>query len=110
MIDRLVHHADIVSLRGHSYRLKDKDLGGTTPTTDAPYQAPPELLRSPYRLGSAARAPTPGGSLFYRNQRVTFRPDLTATWRVEVYKLAYMRAKCSWRAAARASSSTDPSR
>jgi DNA replication protein DnaC len=32
MIDRLVHHADIVSLRGDSYRLKDKDLGGTTPT------------------------------------------------------------------------------
>ena len=32
MIDRLVHHAEIVSLRGDSYRLKDKDLGGTTPT------------------------------------------------------------------------------
>jgi DNA replication protein DnaC len=31
MIDRLVHHAEIVSLRGDSYRLKDKDLGGTTP-------------------------------------------------------------------------------
>jgi DNA replication protein DnaC len=33
MIDRLVHHAEIVSLRGDSYRLKDKDLGGSTPTT-----------------------------------------------------------------------------
>jgi DNA replication protein DnaC len=32
MIDRLVHHAEIVSLRGDSYRLKDKDLGGTTAT------------------------------------------------------------------------------
>ncbi len=27
MIDRLVHHAEIVSLRGESYRLKDKELG-----------------------------------------------------------------------------------
>ncbi|MGH3523899.1 MAG: IS21-like element helper ATPase IstB [Mycobacterium sp.] len=27
MIDRLVHHADVVSLKGDSYRLKDRDLG-----------------------------------------------------------------------------------
>jgi len=27
MIDRLVHHAEIVSLRGDSYRLKDKEHG-----------------------------------------------------------------------------------
>jgi DNA replication protein DnaC len=27
MIDRLVHHAQILSLKGDSYRLKDKDLG-----------------------------------------------------------------------------------
>jgi DNA replication protein DnaC len=27
MIDRLVHHAEILSLKGDSYRLKDKDLG-----------------------------------------------------------------------------------
>ena len=26
MIDRLVHHVEIVSLRGDSYRLKDRDL------------------------------------------------------------------------------------
>src|SRR6201993_4446397 len=31
MIDRLVHHAEIVSLRGDSYRLKDKDLGSPPP-------------------------------------------------------------------------------
>jgi DNA replication protein DnaC len=29
MIDRLVHHAEVVSLRGDSYRLKDRDLGRT---------------------------------------------------------------------------------
>jgi DNA replication protein DnaC len=27
MIDRLIHHADILSLKGDSYRLKGKDLG-----------------------------------------------------------------------------------
>jgi DNA replication protein DnaC len=30
MIDRLVHHAEVVSLRGDSYRLKDRDLGRPT--------------------------------------------------------------------------------
>ena len=32
MIDRLVHHADVVALKGDSYRLKDRDLG-RVPTT-----------------------------------------------------------------------------
>ena len=27
MIDRLVHHADVVNLKGDSYRLKNRDLG-----------------------------------------------------------------------------------
>ncbi len=27
MIDRLVHHAEVIALKGDSYRLKDKDLG-----------------------------------------------------------------------------------
>ena len=27
MIDRLVHHAEVLSLKGDSYRLKDRDLG-----------------------------------------------------------------------------------
>jgi hypothetical protein len=31
MIDRLVHHADILSLKGDSYRLRDRDLGGRPP-------------------------------------------------------------------------------
>ena len=33
MIDRLVHHAEILALKGDSYRLRDKDLG-TPPTRD----------------------------------------------------------------------------
>ena len=32
MIDRLVHHAEVISLKGDSYRLKDRDLG--RPPTD----------------------------------------------------------------------------
>lgn len=32
MIDRLVHHAEILALKGDSYRLKDRGLGRTTPT------------------------------------------------------------------------------
>ena len=27
MLDRLVHHAEILALKGDSYRLKDRDLG-----------------------------------------------------------------------------------
>ena len=34
MIDRLVHHAEVVSLRGDSYRLKDRDLGRTSTTNN----------------------------------------------------------------------------
>jgi DNA replication protein DnaC len=30
MIDRLVHHAEVVNLKGDSYRLKDRDMGRTT--------------------------------------------------------------------------------
>ena len=37
MIDRLVHHADIVALKGDSYRLKDRDLGRVpAATTEKP--------------------------------------------------------------------------
>ena len=31
MIDRLVHHAEILNLKGDSYRVKDKDLGSRPP-------------------------------------------------------------------------------
>jgi DNA replication protein DnaC len=34
MIDRLVHHAEVVNLKGDSYRLKDRDLG-RVPNDDA---------------------------------------------------------------------------
>ncbi|MFW5421020.1 IS21-like element helper ATPase IstB [Nocardiopsis sp. CNT-189] len=34
MIDRMVHHAEVIALKGDSYRLKDRDLG-RTPQADA---------------------------------------------------------------------------
>ena len=34
MIDRLVHHAEILALKGDSYRLKDRDLGRVPAATD----------------------------------------------------------------------------
>ena len=37
MIDRLVHHADVIALKGDSYRLKNRDLGRVpTTATDEP--------------------------------------------------------------------------
>jgi DNA replication protein DnaC len=33
MIDRLVHHAEVIALKGDSYRLKDRDLGRIPTTT-----------------------------------------------------------------------------
>jgi hypothetical protein len=27
MIDRFIHHAELISLKGYSYRPKDRDLG-----------------------------------------------------------------------------------
>jgi DNA replication protein DnaC len=37
MIDRLVHHADVIALKGDSCRLKDRDLGRVpTPAADEP--------------------------------------------------------------------------
>jgi DNA replication protein DnaC len=35
MIDRLVHHAEIIALKGDSYRLRDKDLEPRPPALDA---------------------------------------------------------------------------
>ena len=34
MIDRLIHHAEVISLKGDSYRLKDRDLGRTPAATN----------------------------------------------------------------------------
>ncbi len=57
MIDRLVHHAEVIALKGDSYRIKDRDLG-----------------RVP---GSTTEELTPRGSIFNRRKGVNFRPPLT---------------------------------
>jgi hypothetical protein len=46
MIDRLVHHAEILSLKGDSYRLRDKDLGTPRPRLTEPLRS---ALRAPLR-------------------------------------------------------------
>ena len=33
MIDRLVHHAEVIALKGDSYRLRNRDLGARPPAT-----------------------------------------------------------------------------
>jgi hypothetical protein len=39
MIDRLVHHAEVINLKGDSYCLKDRNLGRVpAATTDEQYQ------------------------------------------------------------------------
>ena len=77
MIDRLVHHAEILALKGDSYRLRDKDLG-PTPTTDARSAA--AALR-PTGCAPQPRYPRPAaharGCIFNRREGVHFQPALT---------------------------------
>src|SRR5215217_7922188 len=89
LIDRLVHHAEILSLKGDSYRLKDHDLGARPETprnrlTDhprhhrrgpqnAPERADPEH-RSPKTTQTAPRgADGAGGSSLCSALRASLR-------------------------------------
>ena len=47
MIDRLVHHAEILALKGDSYRLKDRDR---TDAADRKPDPPPQDTCAPTRL------------------------------------------------------------
>ena len=42
IIDRLVHHAEVINLKGDSYRLKDRDLGKGAPTPTTQRDLDPE--------------------------------------------------------------------
>src|SRR5216117_3142523 len=54
MIDRLVHHAEILSLKGDSYRLRGRDLGGRPPRrSKRPNQPLAPTARSPAERLSA---------------------------------------------------------
>jgi hypothetical protein len=51
MIDRLVHHAEVINLKGDSYRLKGRDLGRTpanNPTSGAAHR-PSAITGEPQR-------------------------------------------------------------
>jgi hypothetical protein len=54
MIDRLVHHAEVISLKGDSYRLRNRDLG-PVPTTkhttpEQPTLTYPDLRQNPHAV------------------------------------------------------------
>ena len=71
MIDRLVHHAEILSLKGDSYRLRDKDLGSPPPATDR--QRP---LRSALRASLRGRPTRSGWVTFQPAEMVHFSTGL----------------------------------
>src|SRR6266540_3922433 len=90
MIDRLVHHAEILSLKGDSYRLRDRDLGGRPPAREPEStRSDPVVAQCPHleaRDGPSGAPPATGlravaaqrvGSLFDRQKGVTFQPALT---------------------------------
>jgi len=54
MIDRLIDHAEILSLKGDSYRLKDRDLGGRPPARGTPHLLPPNPKAAHRRKGEPA--------------------------------------------------------
>jgi hypothetical protein len=66
MIDRLVHHAEILSLKGDSYRLRDKDLGarpgaaGRDRLTDRSRRPRRRPQAASYALGFCRRRPAGG--------------------------------------------------
>ena len=55
MVDRLIHHAEILSLKGDSYRLKDRDLG---PRPAAKASKPPDRYPSATSPRAAERLTT----------------------------------------------------
>ena len=98
MIDRLVHHAEILALKGDSYRLKDRDLARAPgrKLTPARSRRAPTLLRlglrpplrsigDPSQLAHYSTARQGGefstgatGCIFKRRHRVHFQAALTA--------------------------------
>ena len=61
MLDRLLHHAHVVNIRGERDRLKDKKRAGVWASPAAPTS-----------LGESA-----GGSIFDRRKGIKFKPALT---------------------------------
>jgi len=78
MIDRLIHHAEILSLKGDSYRLRGKDLEAR-PTRPAENRLTPrpQARRTPTKGVNSQPAQPPSGLLFNRRNWPRFQPALT---------------------------------
>jgi hypothetical protein len=66
MIDRLVHHAEILSLKGDSYRLKNQNLSGPTGHPSRrlpPFEVAPATTRSTSPAARLRAQPPQGGSI-----------------------------------------------
>ena len=78
MIDRLIHHSEILSLKGDSYRLRGKDLdtriGANPPKSADPItlDRPAEGRRTPHN--TPVRPPTPGRTRLKRPSPLRPRP------------------------------------
>jgi IstB-like ATP binding protein len=66
MVDRLIHHAELISLKGDSYRLKDRDLG------------PRPARQPPKRPNQSPSLPSPSASDGPTTRRPPARPAETA--------------------------------
>ena len=98
MIDRLIHHSEILSLKGDSYRLRGKDLDARIGQTRRNRLTPRHADGAQAATSSARRyapslrsqpltPPRPGGSLINRRKWCTFRPALTAPRHVVAWVL-----------------------
>src|SRR5438034_6398591 len=75
MIDRLVHHAEILSLKGDSYRLRDKDLGAR-PSAESARNRLTDHLRHSHAGPQIAYSASPGA-----RERQNARRDATVARR-----------------------------
>jgi len=63
ILDRFLHHAEVVSMNGRSYRLKDRTSGSPpTPEDSKPAQAPPDSEGGPSSSKPAQAPPGSGGA------------------------------------------------
>ena len=76
MIDRLVHHAEILALKGDSYRLKDRDLA--RPAATEPARTADSSTGTGYACPAGISQITrQAGCIFNRRKGVHLQPALT---------------------------------
>jgi hypothetical protein len=71
MIGRLVHHTEILFLKGDSYRLKNHDLGAHPTNTPRP-----KARRRPLAPPRLHESSSPEGSILNRRYRANSQPAL----------------------------------